>query len=107
MGRAKPFSPQTLAERWGCSPQKIRLMCRSGELASFTLGKLIRIPASEVERIECQSGGSSSIESNGASPIRFLGLDGAELRLERMIGAGPKLSLVRSGGDSQSHSRNG
>jgi hypothetical protein len=45
-------------------------MCRSGELASFTLGKLIRIPASEVERIECQSGGTDSAPRIG-TPLPF------------------------------------
>jgi len=47
----KPYSPQTLADRWGCSDEKIRLMYRSGELAGFTLGKLIRIPAHSERRI--------------------------------------------------------
>lgn len=48
----RPYSPETLAERWGCSAEKIRQMCRRGEIESFKLGKLIRIPAAEVERIE-------------------------------------------------------
>jgi hypothetical protein len=82
-------------------------MCHRGELASFRLGKLIRIPAAEVERIECLSGAWSSIEDNTASPTQFPALDGAELRLERMIGDGPRLSLVNSGAGSPSPSRNG
>jgi excisionase family DNA binding protein len=49
----KPFSPETLAERWGCSAEKIRQMFHRGELEGFRLGKLIRIPAIEVERYEC------------------------------------------------------
>lgn len=64
----KPFSPQTLADRWGCSPDKIRIMYRAGELAGFTLGKLIRIPAQEVERYECLSGDSQDTEASGRSP---------------------------------------
>jgi excisionase family DNA binding protein len=51
----RPFSPETLADRWGCSAEKVRLMYRAGELAGFRLGKLIRIPAAEVERYECQT----------------------------------------------------
>src|SRR5687767_14422063 len=51
----RPFSPETLADRWNCSPQKVRLMFHAGELQGFRLGKLIRIPAAEVERIECQT----------------------------------------------------
>jgi hypothetical protein len=73
-------------------------MCRRGELTSFRLGKLIRIPASEVERIECLTdlthGDSSSTADNGASLTE---LPAGELRLARMTGPGPKLSLVRSG----------
>lgn len=60
----KPYSPQTLSERWGCSAEKIRIMCKNGELSSFTIGKLIRIPAIEVERIECESGDLQSTEEN-------------------------------------------
>ena len=50
---AKPFTPESLAERWGCSAEKIRQMFHSGEIAGFRLGKLIRIPAVEVEKYEC------------------------------------------------------
>lgn len=53
-GGGNAYSPQTLAERWSCSAQKVRAMCRSGELASFTYGKLIRISAAEVARFEGQ-----------------------------------------------------
>jgi excisionase family DNA binding protein len=94
---ARPFSPETLAEHWGCSSEKIRQMCRRGDLAFFRLGKLIRIPANEVERVECLIGGSSSTEDSGASRTE---LPAGELRLARMTGDGPKLSLVKSGGGS-------
>ena len=79
-------------------------MCRRGELAYFRLGKMIRVPASEVERIECQTGVSSSTEDNTASLTE---LPASELRLARMIGAGPKLSLVKFGGGSKDQPRNG
>jgi hypothetical protein len=77
-------------------------MCRRGEIAWFALGKLIRIPASEVERIECQSGDSSSTEASTASPME---IPADELRLVRMIGDGPKLSLVKSGAGSTGQPR--
>src|SRR5690348_13225165 len=51
--RPKPFTPESLGERWRCSAEKVRQMFHSGELAGFRLGKLIRIPAVEVERFEC------------------------------------------------------
>lgn len=100
----RPYSPQTLADRWGCSAEKIRQMCRRGELSFFRFGKSIRIPANEVERVECPIGGSSSTEANIASPME---LPAVELRLARMIGDGPKLSLVKSGGGSTDRLRNG
>jgi len=28
----RPFTPDTLAERWGCSSATIRNLCRNGEL---------------------------------------------------------------------------
>jgi excisionase family DNA binding protein len=101
---ARPYSPETLARHWGCSSETIRQMCRRGDLAYFRLGKLIRIPANEVDRIECQTGDSSSTEDNTASPTET---PVNELRLARMIGDGPKLSLVKSGGASTDQHRNG
>lgn len=63
---AKPFSPETLGERWGCSGQKIRQMFHEGELAGFRLGKLIRIPAIEVERYECAQMQAASATSSSS-----------------------------------------
>ena len=101
---ARPYSPETLADRWGCSSEKIRQMYHLGELHGFRLGKLIRIPANEVERFECQNTGLSSIEDNTASPTA---IPASELRLARMIGDGPKLSLVKYGDGSNGQPRNG
>ena len=97
MGR--PFSPETLAERWGCSAEKVRRMYHSGEIAAFRLGKLIRIPADEVDRIECQASQntpSSDIAESSFSPIRERP-DGFESRLARQTGASQRLALVKSG----------
>lgn len=47
MEKEPPFTPETLAERWGCTAKKIRDMCNAGELRHFRIGKkLIRIPFS-------------------------------------------------------------
>jgi len=68
----RPFTPETLAERWCCSSEKVRQMFHSGDLAGFRLGKLIRIPAIEVERFECEqtqsAQGTSSSNTEGSSP---------------------------------------
>lgn len=93
---SKPFSPETLAARWDCSAEKVRLMCRDGNLASFRLGKLIRIPASEVDRVECLNTPSPCTEESLPSPSETM--EGrAEFRLARQIGGGPKLSPVNYG----------
>lgn len=55
MTAPKPYTVPTLAERWECSEGLIRKMIERGELSSFRLGTLIRVPASEVAKIECQS----------------------------------------------------
>lgn len=100
----RPYSPETLGQRWACSSEKVRQMCRHGELGYFRLGKLIRIPASEVERIECQNTALSSIEGNSAL---LTATPGFELRLERMTAGSPKLALVKSGASSTRHHREG
>lgn len=50
-----PFTPETLARRWGVSATSIRNKCQSGELRHFRFGKLYRIPAAVVEEIEACS----------------------------------------------------
>ena len=59
MGRElpfRPFTPETLAQRWGCSSKHVRNMVKRGELQAFRLGgKLLRISAEEVGRYECQA----------------------------------------------------
>ena len=92
----KPYSPQTLADRWGCSAEKIRRMYRDGELAGFELGKLIRIPAAEVARYECQNILSPSTGESTPSPSETVNV-AAESRLARITAARPKLSPVQSG----------
>lgn len=94
-----PFSPETLAQRWGCSAEKIRNMFHAGELNGFRLGKLIRIPAAEVERIECQNIPSPDTEESSHSPSEIHQASRAEFRLARQIGGGPKLSRVNCGDD--------
>ncbi len=97
----RPYSPETLADRWGCSAEKVRRMFHDGELQGFRLGKLIRIPANEVERLECQITGSSSIAADTPSPSTTTSEGEFGSRLVRMTGGLPKLALVRSGTSEQ------
>jgi excisionase family DNA binding protein len=88
----KPFSPETLAERWDCSAEKVRQMVNRGELRGFRLGKLIRIPAIEVERYECsqlQETNNTSLSLTAENSPSQLGEEKAvaEFRLARMIQA--------------------
>lgn len=54
----RPFTPETLAKRWGCTGNHIRHMVSAGELPSFRLGnKLVRIPSQAVVDIESRSVG--------------------------------------------------
>ena len=96
----RPYSPQTLADRWGCSAEKVRTMCKTGELASFTLGKLIRIPAAEVERYECQSTPSPDTGESGRSPSQTVNV-AAESRLARLTSEMPNISPAAFGNASQ------
>lgn len=65
----RPFTVPALAKRWGCSEGLIRKMIERGELSSFRLGVLIRVPASEVAKIECPTASNDSdadLQSSGA-----------------------------------------
>lgn len=80
INEGRPFTPQTLAERWECTPQHIRDLIDEGKLKSFRLGRLIRIPAAQVQRYEeCDSScseadGTSSPEKAPAAAGRPSGL---------------------------------
>lgn len=97
-----PYTPETLARRWGCSPAHVRGMIRRGELTAFRLGgKLIRISAGEVDRCESQGEpqGSASTEASGSSASGTARqASGDASRLARMIPAsrGPVLVTGRN-----------
>lgn len=62
----RPFTVDTLAERWGCSTSHIRKMVTAGDLTAFGIGgKLLRIAAAEVARIES---GNIWTDQNTGSP---------------------------------------
>lgn len=59
-----PFTPDTLAARWGCDAENVRVLCKRGRLRHFTVGRgMYRIPVQAVEEFEgC---GLSSTEAGG------------------------------------------
>lgn len=82
----RPFTPESLAGRWHCSAEKIRTMCRTGELKFFKLGKLIRIPATEVDRIECRTSSTDLLSTVESLPSQLDQVQlSDEFRLARMI----------------------
>ncbi|MBL3672275.1 excisionase family DNA-binding protein [Paracoccus aerius] len=58
MDQRRPYTPGTLAERWGCSAETIRAMIRRGELPAFRVGRMMRIPAEVVDAHEGGTGAS-------------------------------------------------
>lgn len=93
----RPYSPETLADRWGCSAEKVRLMYHDSELAGFRLGKLIRIPAAEVDRYECQSL-TPLPDTEDDTPLPSEKMESlAESRLARLTGDARRLSPVNGG----------
>lgn len=92
-----PFTVPNLAARWDCSEGLVRKMIDRGELRSFRLGVLIRVPAEEVERVECQSHTPSS-DSEVDTPlcISTTESDGGE-RSTPKIGRARRRRLDHSG----------
>ena len=89
MSDQRPYSPETLARRWGCSAHHIRNMINRGELPAFRLGgKLMRIRAEVVEEFE-QCGGLEGIGESGVrSREKERGADAIHsLRIERKLSA--------------------
>ncbi|WP_369531321.1 helix-turn-helix domain-containing protein [Shimia thalassica] len=63
----KPFTPSTLADRWGVSATTIREQCNQGALKHFRLGRQYRIPAAIVKEMEeCQTSVSDDLEAGSA-----------------------------------------
>ena len=64
---SRPFTPETLAERWLVSAETIRQLVHRGELRAFRVGRMIRIAQKDVEEFECQKSQSESFEADYAS----------------------------------------
>lgn len=59
MTHARPYTCDSLADRWGCSAETIRQMVVTGRLPGFRVGRMIRIPATVVDEVEqCQKSAS-------------------------------------------------
>jgi len=94
------FSPETLAERWGCSARHVRDLCNEGQLRHFKVGRMFRIRREALEEFEWREnnmtihGGSQSskesIVSPGMSPVL------TESNQDDVIDLAPKIAEKRS-----------
>ncbi|WP_368502166.1 helix-turn-helix domain-containing protein [Salipiger sp. 1_MG-2023] len=64
---SSPYTPETLAGRWQCSPETVRQLCKANRLGHFRLGRLYRIKPEHVEEYECQTLQSDACEAASAS----------------------------------------
>lgn len=60
---ARPYTVERLAQHWECSADHIYDLVQEGKLRHFRVGRLIRIPRAEVERVEAC--GYNSTEGDG------------------------------------------
>jgi excisionase family DNA binding protein len=63
------YSPETLAERWGCTSRHVRNIIARGDLKAFKIGNMLRIRKEALEEFElCQNGDLPGSSENSASP---------------------------------------
>ncbi|OWJ73311.1 hypothetical protein CDV50_03255 [Haematobacter massiliensis] len=87
MQPAKPYTPDTLAERWGCSGEKVRQLVKSGQLPGFRIGRMIRIPVSAVEEYErCGNTVSDASMAGSSSRGMTTASDDAFVLRQRRVG---------------------
>jgi excisionase family DNA binding protein len=65
----RAYTVASLAAEWDCSEGSIRKLIASEQLGHFRIGNLIRIPAEEVSRFECQNTPFSDSEAATPSSI--------------------------------------
>lgn len=67
----RPYTPETLAQRWGCTPRHVQKLCREDRLGHFKVGRLLRIPPGAViafEAEEARHGRSGPDAGRAAAP---------------------------------------
>ena len=65
----RPFTPETLAERWQCSAQTVRDLINGGRLPAFRLGRMFRISQQVVQDFEAAGDPPATVEPQ--SPRRM------------------------------------
>jgi excisionase family DNA binding protein len=95
-----PYTPDTLAERWGCSERHVRNLIKRGELRHYKVGlKLLRVAPEMVREYkakQCSPTPSADTGENGRSASGKMDTARSGLRLARQIAKKRKGSLPRS-----------
>ena len=97
---ARAFTVASLAAQWECSEGVIRKLIAGGQLRSFRIGTLVRIPADEVERFECQNIASNDSEADSPSSGETKQESAIARSLPRPIVSGRKQKRASGGGSA-------
>jgi excisionase family DNA binding protein len=92
----RPYTVEGAAEFLACSPSHVRNLCHRGKLRWFPLGRLIRIPASAMEELECASSGSGEPSTPTGAKADNPSERRSELRIVKLRGQAP-LGAIRAG----------
>ncbi|WP_226549544.1 helix-turn-helix domain-containing protein [Celeribacter naphthalenivorans] len=67
-GSQRPYTHNSLAERWDCSAQTVRNLISEGRLRAFRVGRMFRLKPEAVEEYECHTASQSeNCEADSAS----------------------------------------
>lgn len=94
---ARAYTVATLAAEWECSEGAIRKLIADNRLGHFRIGTLIRIPAEEVRRFECQNIPSNDSAAASPSSIETRPADGTESAFKPRTALGLKRRLGGAG----------
>jgi excisionase family DNA binding protein len=78
------FRVSSLAERWDCSPGKIRDLIKRGDIPCLRLGTMIRIPAAAVYSYEAESLARKPVPTTATAPASNSSTT-MSLRVERAL----------------------
>jgi excisionase family DNA binding protein len=95
---ARAFTVASLAREWECSEGVVRKLVASGALRCFRIGTLIRIPAEEVQRFECQNIASNDSAEDSPSCGETAEEGDIDRLLPRPIGSERKRKPANAGG---------
>lgn len=103
MGGERAFTVASLAREWECSEGVIRKLIGKGQLRAFRIGVLIRIPADEVQRFECQNIPSNDSAADMPSSIETPPEIATESAFTRRTALGQKRRLGEDGTQATIH----